>query len=802
MSSTRQSSRGSRPRPSSPLAEVVTAAARVGGGTIELAPVPKAPEHHDTVELRLALVCYGGVSLAIYMHGVTKEIQKLVAASKAYEEHPDACPPDLEGTERSYWEALNRREDKQGPRTRVVVDIIAGTSAGGINGIILAKALAHDLPQDALREVWLERGDLGQLMALWPARKVPFVPSKVMVWGAASAFRRVVLRRPAKPPLDGDRMFTWIHEALQTMDGARGNGGSLMPPMHQLELYVTMTDFHGYNRRVPTYDPQRVSDLRHRHVLVFRYGPTTDQLDAEYNPELAFAARATSCFPGAFPPINLANIEKNVPGWQGAERFKEECWRIYTVSGAPVEKTHFVDGGVLDNYPLLHAIEAIRKQPAALQVDRQLVYIDPDPKGLAEGPTGEPPTLVPTIWGGLSGIARHEPVLDDLLTVRELNERIERVREIVHAADIPPLDPPLDESTTYAAANTAANEEAAARAGFAYTTYIHLKLHSVVERFSAVTCEILKLPLDSNHAFFVRDVLLKWARKRDIFEPASPPSDAQRAFLKDLDLDYGERRIRFAIDHINQQYDGETVPREQLNEAKRRLYEHLGRLAKASADVGAGDRGELLRQVFSAEAVQESIDSDDRPEQVVADFVREASPELEVIESGLRGFLQRELGDFGATGYETLLEVTDGWDETVRRELLERYLRFPLWDVLVFPVRAVSDIGELNPVEVVRFSPEDVSLLRGLDPREPKLKGVAAGHFAAFFKRDKRENDYLWGRLDGAERILQLLVGKDEALALGPEAFNAILDEESGLEKVQPLMNDLRDQVARLGAGQ
>ena len=25
-------------------------------------------------ELRIALVCYGGISLAVYMHGVTKEI--------------------------------------------------------------------------------------------------------------------------------------------------------------------------------------------------------------------------------------------------------------------------------------------------------------------------------------------------------------------------------------------------------------------------------------------------------------------------------------------------------------------------------------------------------------------------------------------------------------------------------------------------------------------------------------------------------------------------------------------------------
>jgi nucleoside-triphosphatase len=38
------------------------------------------------------LVCYGGVSLAIYMHGVTKEIHKLVTASKALETSPAQDP--------------------------------------------------------------------------------------------------------------------------------------------------------------------------------------------------------------------------------------------------------------------------------------------------------------------------------------------------------------------------------------------------------------------------------------------------------------------------------------------------------------------------------------------------------------------------------------------------------------------------------------------------------------------------------------------------------------------------------------
>src|SRR5262249_36096281 len=35
----------------------------------------------DVKELRLGLVCYGGVSLAIYMHGITKEIHRAVRAS-------------------------------------------------------------------------------------------------------------------------------------------------------------------------------------------------------------------------------------------------------------------------------------------------------------------------------------------------------------------------------------------------------------------------------------------------------------------------------------------------------------------------------------------------------------------------------------------------------------------------------------------------------------------------------------------------------------------------------------------------
>lgn len=38
--------------------------------------------------------------------------------------------------------------------------MIAGTSAGGINGIFLAKVLAHNLSLGELRDVWLEKADI------------------------------------------------------------------------------------------------------------------------------------------------------------------------------------------------------------------------------------------------------------------------------------------------------------------------------------------------------------------------------------------------------------------------------------------------------------------------------------------------------------------------------------------------------------------------------------------------------------------------------------------------------------------
>ena len=97
------------------------------------------------------------------------------------------------------------------------------------------------------------------------------------------------------------------------------------------------------------------------------------------------------------------------------------------------------------------------------------------------------------------------------------------------------------------------------------------------------------------------------------------------------------------------------------------------------------------------------------------------------------------------------------------------------------------------------MSPRDAKLLPPLDPSKPKqLAGFEKMHFGAFFDRAGRENDYLWGRLDGAERLIGLVLGAgftdDERAAWCRKAFAAIVEEEDGaLGQAKPLLDHVRD---------
>src|SRR5918996_6620551 len=124
------------------------------------------PQDDYTQEVRFAIVMYGGVSLAIYINGIAQELLRLVRSTARN------APGDLDGTERIYRKVsyilaektAAESDPKALPPTRFVVDILSGTSAGGINAIFLAKALANGQDMEELKNLWVTEGDIETLI--------------------------------------------------------------------------------------------------------------------------------------------------------------------------------------------------------------------------------------------------------------------------------------------------------------------------------------------------------------------------------------------------------------------------------------------------------------------------------------------------------------------------------------------------------------------------------------------------------------------------------------------------------------
>jgi hypothetical protein len=127
-----------------------------------------------------------------------------------------------------------------------------------------------------------------------------------------------------------------------------------------------------------------------------------------------------------------------------------------------------------------------------------------------------------------------------------------------------------------------------------------------------------------------------------------------------------------------------------------------------------------------------------------------------------------------------------------------RYFGFPLWDVLLYPIQALADAGENDEIKVHRLSPYEATVLP--TKAADKVQGKRLMHFGAFFSRTARENDYLWGRLDGAANLIAIVLGKDhpDYDAWCRKAFDAIFAEDTpALSHIESAVRTLHADVAR-----
>jgi len=137
-----------------------------------------------------------------------------------------------------------------------------------------------------------------------------------------------------------------------------------------------------------------------------------------------------------------------------------------------------------------------------------------------------------------------------------------------------------------------------------------------------------------------------------------------------------------------------------------------------------------------------------------------------------------------------------------RRKMLLAYLGYPFYDIATLPLLQGEGFDEFDPIKVDRISPSDATAIR-TGGAGAMLKGIEFNSFGAFFSRAYRENDYLWGRLHGADRLVDIVASSvagalsaEELAAIKRRAFHAILDEEeSRLPQVKALIDELRVEI-------
>lgn len=763
-------------------------------------------------ELRLALVCYGGVSLAVYMHGITKEVWRLAKASEAFH----SGRPAAEGSQGAYRRLLETIEAETGLQLRVLVDILAGASAGGINAIFLAQAIATGQSLDPLTELWLKTADVDELIdpdvsSVSRAAKLAAVPVAWMLSSRSGTvdetvepehraevrakLANFVRARWFAPPFAGAGFTRLLLDAIDAMATAPA-GPPLLPDHQPLDLFVTVTDFHGHPQRLRLNSPPEVLETEHRLTLAFRDLGGIGRTIAD-PAELVFAARATASFPGAFPPFRVGELDEVLAererAWPGRDEFLARALPRHAAAGR-AEEAILIDGSVLANAPFAPAIAALQKRPARRQVDRRFVYIDPKPGlrtiRLSASGQAEAPGFFATIFGALSDIPREQPIRDNLEAIDRRSSRIRRLRRIVDAMR-PEVEAAIERSmgatfflvrptpNRLAAWRARAHEISAREAGYAYAAYGHLKLATVVEEVAA---SIFRLGGGGDRAGLERVRQAVWGVVRNAGLTAADAITAGGAradvidFLRDFDLSFRTRRLRFVARELGEAEDRLESPRDELDGVRTEIYELIGRHRTA----GEPERLPAETTLIFAAAAEAPLPA----MRALADLLR--LPELD------------EETDLRLTEALTPLPKPD------RRILILTYLGYSFYDIATLPLLQGEGLDEFDPVKVDRISPDDAVTIRD-GGAAATLKGIQFNSFGAFFSRSYRENDYLWGRLHGADRLIEIVLStlpegrrlpEGTVQAMKRDAFRAILEEERDrLTSIDGLFNSLREEI-------
>ncbi|MCW4458284.1 DUF3376 domain-containing protein [Microbacterium sp. MPKO10] len=431
--------------------------------------------------LRVALALRGGVSLAVWIGGAVAEldvarrvrIRRTPRGWDAFYIPPsDARASDLAEAELTRARVYARLLTDAG-FDALDVDVLAGASAGGLNAVVYAAAQRAGASVNRLLETWQDAADIRQLLQPPGFSRVdsllrgdyyfwPCVTRALHDLYDSDDIPRNPLHRSGTVSID--LAATIIDSADRSVPGAR--------------------DTRGYFHFVGTDAP---GDAARGRSIPDATGDGSDLA------RLAYAARSTSSYPGAFEPALIFSTTKRESDEPIGDAARIDM--SYAFSAHRPTWDHpfrVIDGSILDEVPIAQAFTAARRSASPTSSSRLVLYLDPSP------PVPSPRTVRPTHYGP------NEPPHGPLSVLKRFTDRQSRILNVVRLGGRSPAErePGADEiahiervrlallreharGDAYAAARLSARfePEAAARA------YVRFRAATDVEYLNAVTAD-------------------------------------------------------------------------------------------------------------------------------------------------------------------------------------------------------------------------------------------------------------------------------------------------------------------------
>jgi patatin-related protein len=707
-----------------------------------------------TREVRLGLVMYGGVSLAVYINGVAAEFFRAVHG-------------------RGIYRVIKALTDSD-----IVVDIISGTSAGGINGILLGYALCNNKDFFSSAMLWRRDGDIRSLLR----------SPKQDEDGFQSLLNSEGYYQPR------------LEEAFRYMRDYVPEDGEMGSEFAELDLFVTGTDVDGNittqfddaGHAIDVKDHRSVFLLKHRKGRKEPFNPHgSPEAAGKPNPEatyraLAKLARITSCFPAAFTPVYVTadrnEEDKILQGWGKLD--KDSC---------------FLDGGVIDNKPFTYTLKEIFERTATRQIDRKLFYVEPDPEHFSRIERASNPNIYEAIIASLVGIPGYESIADDLKLLATHNSKLNQYKRLIRSLDgstqhqVSPMQQHLYEQSRLISIservvqgilkeegkNRQVSQQDRKTAAALVSAFDDISEEGGEEGRGAIV--YAKSVLENFDIYFrlrrlYRIVYLIVER---LYEKKNPIQGEKRARYKKLWREFNRQSKLLEILRVRMEDLIDQAPIQWRITIEKKL--ELDEQASLGREVA-----QMWRVVSLA--MRNFLDVNEKMAGILPEAYREPGDKTEWLDQESLSKINQLLKDDVAKKIiaeiydnppspqlpepdmkKSLLFLTDSYEEQILKAIIEddsdpvcmAYRNFQSLDTLLFPMEMIAELHEKDIIQTIRISPSDAEKGFSAKSLADKVSGDTLYHFGGFFKRSWRSNDILWGRLDSCCQIIEALLDRE-----------------------------------------